>query len=125
MSPALDLREWDRCAGWLAAALEHSLGGWTVADLRKGVLIGAAQFWPGERSAMITRIESYPRGKVIEGVACGGDGDELVSALIPRAEAWAKAQGCGAAHIAGRLGWARKLKAHGYEPLYTVICKEL
>lgn len=125
MDPDRAVSDWDRCAGWIEAALEHSVGGWTLDDVREAVERGEAQLWAGERSAHVTQIETYPFGKAIEVLASGGDMDELIDVLRPQIEAWAKAQGCVAAHVVGRLGWARQLKSCGYEPLYTVIRKEL
>lgn len=119
------LAGWDRCAPWLAAALEHSLAGWTVEDLRAGAAAGRAQFWPGERAALVTEIAAYPNRRVLEAVAAGGDGAEIVEVLRPRAEAWARANGCAAVMVAGRPGWTRWLGAHGYALKYLVLGKEL
>lgn len=120
-----DLTAWERCAPWLAAALEYSLAGWTVDDLRAGVAAGQAQFWPGEGAALVTEIASYPNRRVLEAVAAGGDGAEIVDVLRPRAEAWARANGCAAVMVAGRPGWTRRLGVHGYGLRYLVLGKDL
>ncbi|NEX94849.1 hypothetical protein [Caulobacter sp. 17J65-9] len=123
--PPAGLAAWDRCAPWLAAALEHSLAGWTVEDLRAGVARGQAQFWPGEGAALVTEIASYPNRRVLEAVAAGGDGAEIADVLRPQAEAWARANGCAAVMVAGRPGWARRLKEQGYGLKYLVLGKDL
>lgn len=119
------MTEFARCAPWIAAALEHSIGGWTLDDVREGLASGQLTLWPGERSCHVTQFATYPRGKVVEVVASGGDLEELVGVLRPKIETWAKAQGCAAAFVIGRSGWTRAIKNSGYEPLYTVLAKEL
>lgn len=115
----------DRCAGWIAAALEHSIGGWTLEDVRQAVEAGELQLWPGERAAVVTKLAEYPSFTAIESIAAGGDGDEIVNVLVPRAEAWGRSNGATRAHLVGRLGWQKRMKSSGYEPLYTVLAKGL
>lgn len=83
---------------------------------------GAAQFWPGERSAGVTEIVDYPRATVLRIWLAGGDLDELRE-MHDAACDWGKTQGCHMVQILGRDGWARALD--GYEKVHVVMGKKL
>lgn len=113
---------WERCAPWLEAALEHSSGTHTLADVKACVERGTALFWAGKDAAMVTEITDYPQLKALNFWLAGGDLAELRDTLRPLAEAYAKAHGCRFATIVGRAGWARAL---GYSPVHSTCAKEL
>lgn len=110
MSEAALLAEWRRCRDWLVPALEDATEAEAIAEL----CCGRAQLWRGERSAMLTQLVGGPEPFILIWLG-GGDLRELLS-LRPGAEAWARAQGARAARIHGRRGWARALRAAGFEP---------
>lgn len=116
---------WERCKPYIEAALHHARGTHTVDDVWAAVQIGDAQFWPGERSAVVTEILHFPRKKALHFWLCGGDLKELVETIRPAIEAWGVEQGCAVATTAGRNGWRRALEGHGYEPAWHVCTKEL
>ena len=89
------------------------------------IAAGEAQLWEGEAAWMVTAVENDPRDQRLMIWLAAGDLDELVSRLRPAAERWAKAAGCRRVLIAGRPGWERTLKSHGYAPLARLIAKEL
>lgn len=74
---------------------------------------------------MVTVIEEHPQERRMLIWLAGGDLDELVNALRPRAEAWARINGCQRVLIIGRPGWERALGPMGYAPLARIIAKEL
>lgn len=82
------------------------------------------QVWPGERSALLTRLLRTPEGGCCHVWLGGGALRELI-ALRPGVEAWARAQGCTHATIDGRPGWARLFREAGYRLAGPVLRKEL
>lgn len=54
-----------------------------------------------------------------------GDMETIKSELIPRAEAWAKANGATRATIDGRRGWVRALKDMGFKEESVTLGKVL
>jgi hypothetical protein len=110
---------------WLNAALDHAGRSHDLGDVAAMLAAGEAQLWAGERAAMVTIVEDEPRERRLLIWLAGGDLDELVGALRPRAEAWGRANGCRRVMIIGRAGWERALAAQGYAPLARLIAKEL
>ena len=61
---------------------------YTIEHLDRLLRNGLAQIWSGEEAAIVTEVRTYPTGAaVIHGLVAAGDLDEIVGALIPRAEA--------------------------------------
>ncbi len=79
------------------------------ADVLIGILEGYYQLWPGQESAIVTEIRTYPRMKVIHFWLVGGDLNEVLGMEEPIIR-WARGVGCTRATAAGRKGWARTLK---------------
>jgi len=100
--------EWSRARGFLLPAMtddpEHEVAG--------RILNGTAQLWLGEQCAMVTEVIHEPR--TLHVWLAGGDLKEIVS-LTPGIAAWGRMMGCTEATINGRKGWARVLKAYGFE----------
>jgi hypothetical protein len=69
-----------------------------------------AQLWTAPESFIITQVLVYPQKKVVLVWLAGGTLAEI-AAIIPRAEAWAKSQGCSGAMFYGRPGWERTFLA--------------
>lgn len=90
------------------------------------VLDGSAQFRSSDNAAIIFEQRFYPGGiSDVHGLIAAGDLAEIVTELIPEAEAWGRRRGCVAAVIESRLGWAKAMGAFGYEPHQLAIRKEL
>jgi hypothetical protein len=106
-------------------ALDHAGNTHTLEDVAAAIADGTAFLFAGERSAIVVEINDYPRRKVLNGWLAGGDLAEIVGVLIPKAEAFAREQGCARCMIGGRPGWERVLAADGWEPMARVIVKEL
>lgn len=123
--PALaDLGAYGRWRGAFAEAMDPRLHG--IEHLDALMLSGRAQAWFGDRAAMATELRAYPAGaRTIHGLIAAGDLAEIRDELIPRAERWARGLGCTIAIIESRPGWARALKASGYEPHQLTVRKEL
>jgi len=113
---------WPVCYPHLEKAIEMMHGlhdGRTVLD---SILDGKADLWPGEKSAIVTEIITYPLGKCLHFWLAGGDLDELMK-MEPGIAEWGKRQGCVASSISGRRGWVRKLD--GYREAASVMYRRL
>ncbi len=98
----------------------------TLDWLDAQVLEGKVQFWATEDAAIIAEVRDYPTGaRDVHGLIAAGDLQSIIEELIPRAEAWGKANGCVVAQIESREGWARALSPSGYRTHQIVVRKEL
>lgn len=89
------------------------------------ILSGVAQFWRTDAAAIVAELRQFPGGAVdLHGLIAAGDKDDIVNKLIPQAEAWGKDNGCLAAVVESRPGWARALKGSGYEISQVAVRKE-
>jgi hypothetical protein len=99
---------------------------YTIEWLDDKILAGEFKLWVGEGAAIVAKLERYPTGAMdIHGMIAAGSLEEIRGALIPMAEHWAREIGCIGAMISSREGWAKALKANGYELHQTVLRKEL
>lgn len=121
MTPA---EEWKRCSGWISAALEYAGGTHTLDDVREAIERGEAHFWPGERSAIVSEFQIYPRLTRFHFWLAGGDMIELLETLRPACEAWAQSLGVNKFSVAGREGWIRAMKKYGYAPAGAYLTKD-
>lgn len=110
MSPQHILAEWNACRQWLVPALVDI----TEDDLLNEMLLNRAQLWRGDAGAIVTQLLAEPEPHVCLWIA-GGEKTDVLS-LGAGIAAWARAQGAAAARVCGRQGWARALKAYGFEP---------
>jgi hypothetical protein len=86
---------------------------------------GLARVWLGDRAVMVALIEDHPLERRLLIWLAGGHLEEIVSDLLPKAEASGRAEGCRRVLIIGRPGWERALAPDGYAPLARIIGKEL
>lgn len=90
--------------------------------------VAQGRAWPiiGNNAALVVEVKPYPGGvRVAHGLIAAGDLEEIVSELIPAAEAWGRANGCRYGLIESREGWAKVLKSHGWQVHQISILKEL
>ena len=75
---------------------------------------GRMQLWPGERGCLVTEIQVYPRKKSLNIFLAAGEFAEFTE-MTPVIEDWARRLGCADVTASGRMGWMRRLKAHGWD----------
>lgn len=109
---------------YIEDALEYTKGTHTLDDIWNGVVRGDLQFWPGDKSAIITEIQIYPQTKVMHIFLAGGDLEELLE-MEKSVRAYAKTIGCNSMSISGRRGWLRIFERDGWKEICTTIAKEL
>ena len=113
-APDRDLAAYLRFRDRFAAAMDPRRH--PVDWLDRQLLDGRLGLIAGDAAAILFSVETYPTGATeVHGQLAAGDLDEIAGALIPRAERWARGIGCIGAMIASRPGWARRLRASGYE----------
>lgn len=109
---------------YIEDALEYTKGTHTLEDIWYGIVQGDFQFWPGEKSAVVTEIQIYPQTKVMHIFLAGGDLEELLQ-MEKSVRAYAKTIGCNSMSISGRRGWVRIFERDGWKEVCTTIAKEL
>jgi len=107
------MNELERCRAWIEAALEYGGGTHNFDDVVEAILSGKMQLWPAERACIVTEIVTYPRKRVLHVFLAGGELDQIID-MDTDVVQWAKEQGCESATQAGRKGWIRALKDHGW-----------
>lgn len=123
MTAALDA-QFARCRPWIVAALDRWGEGIAPDEVRRRVLAGSAQLWPGEAGALVSECVAGAKGRSIHIWLAGGRLEEL-RAMRPGMEAWARAMGCEWATIQGRKGWDRVLGDTGFERDGPLLRKRL
>lgn len=114
--------EFSRTKHWIQAALDRDLGTHDIDDVWDAIEAGRAQLWPTPNAVMVTRIDTYPKARVLFGWLAGGALEEIVSSE-KNIRDFATKNGCTIVVIGGRLGWVRVFP--GYELAYHVIIKRL
>lgn len=118
------MNEWERLAPVLQAALDRGAG-YSLEDVKRAVLDGRMQFWPGDESAIVTEILDHPQDRVCHYFLAGGTLVEL-ERMVPVVESFARHMGCARMTLTGRRGWERSfIRAMGYKPAFVVMAKEL
>lgn len=116
--------EFERCRGWLEAALDYAEGTHTIADIERMVGEGRLTLIPGQNCALVVEIIECPQKRALHIFLAGGDLAEIRT-FDPLMVELAKAHNCQLVTIAGRKGWERELKNLGYHHSYSVVVKEV
>ncbi len=105
-------------------ALHYAAGTHNIDSVTDLVLRGDAVFWDLGDSFMITEVVNYPTARHFHIFLAGGNLETLVN-MHGDVIKLAKALQCDKLTIAGRPGWARALKAHGWNPHLVTLAKEI
>jgi hypothetical protein len=117
--------EWERCRGWIEAALAHSPGFETIEDVEKLLGSNLYQLWSGDNCAAITSVDRYAQRLVISIIHGGGDKRELIDVLEPKIARFGAEHGCDMIAVTGRRGWIREGERHGYHFGYVTMMKAI
>ena len=118
-------REFERCWPWLKAALDRGIPSHDKEHVLDLILSGEAQLWPGEDSAVVTMVHTYPTGfRECDGWLAGGT-MAGVSKLEKQIAAWATENGCNICRLQCRNGFKRTFASAGYRQAAIVLTKEL
>lgn len=97
----------------LAPAIMRGGNTHTFADAVLCVLKGEMQLWSAEGGSVVTQIIIHPRKRQIHWIWAGGDMGQVL-AFQNSIRSYGKAHGCAEMTLAGRTGWGRVLKSHGW-----------
>ena len=116
--------DFERVWPWLKPAIANFGDTHRKRHVWEAIDAGKVQLWWNDTAALVTEIAVFPTGaRMINAWLAGGD-LEGVLRLVPRIEAWAKAQGITRASItSGRPGWSRTLP--GYRTTGVQMTKDL
>jgi hypothetical protein len=115
--------ELKRCRPWIEAGLEYSGGTHDFEDVVSGIYSGKMQLWPAPKGCIVTEIVVYPKKKVLHVFLGGGELEQILHMHNDVIE-WAKAQGCEALTMTGRLGWKKPLTQHDWKMQHASYVKE-
>jgi hypothetical protein len=114
-------REYETAMKLLRPAVDKSNGRWLVGDLLKALTDGSQQLWLAYnedkevKAALTTKIQEYPRGKVLEIVFAGGtDVGEWLTESFEVFKRFAKDCGCLGVEGVARRGFEPMFKKAGY-----------
>ena len=101
---------------------------YTTDDILKGLVFEKFQLfisWVNNvESAVVTEVAQYPQKKILRYFLAGGNNiNNWLEPIQEKIEKFAKLNNCNSIEVAGRKGWARKLK--GYEQKIYLFSKEL
>jgi len=101
---------------------------YTTDDILKGLVNNSFQLfisWNNKvESAVVTEVAQYPQKKICRYFLAGGSNMEnWLEPIQQTIEKFARHNNCDSVEVAGRKGWARKLK--GYEQKIYLFSKEI
>jgi hypothetical protein len=116
---------WNEVESLIKKALDDC---YTTDDILKGLIFDKFQLfisWENKvESAVVTEVAQYPQKKVCRYFLAGGSNiNNWLEPIQETIEKFAKHNNCNSIEVAGRKGWARKLK--GYEQKIYLFNKEL
>lgn len=101
-------------------------GMYTIEQLDESLAQGHSQLWATKDAAIVTGINDYGGGERMGQVDWAvGDLDEILTRIMPEAEAYLKASNCTRIMFEGRAGWSRVLKNHGFRPHSVTLVKDI
>lgn len=116
--------ELERCRDWIQAALDAGGNTHEFEDIVESVQTGRMQFWPAPDACAITEVIRFPRKKFLHIFLAGGNKETIID-MNESAMAFARHLGCDGMSIAGRRGWVRALKNHGWRESLTSMTIEV
>jgi len=101
---------------------------YTADDILQGLIKNSFQLfisWNKKvESAVVTEVAQYPQKRICRYFLAGGSNmNNWLEPIQTEIEKFAKLNNCQAIEVAGRKGWARKLK--GYEQKIYLFSKEI
>ena len=121
----MTIPHFDRCAPLLQRAIDRSGKKETVEGVRARIASGQAQFWPGEKSVIVSEIVTDDNGRGLGVWLASGDLGEIF-AMFHGINAFARVWGCSFMFVHGeRRGWARVVRQFGMRPVGDVLRMEI
>ena len=108
----------------IEAALAHGNDTHGFNDIVNGVADQNMQFWPMERSCLVTEVITYPNTRALHIFLAGGDLDEIRS-IDETLMVFAKEANCEIISLSGRKGWVKALADLDYHLAHVTMFKEV
>ena len=108
----------------LVEALNHSGGSHTFQNIVDAVQNEVMQFWPREKSCLVTEVINYPNLKTLHIFLAGGDLEEIKS-IDSTLEFLCQEIGADYISLSGRRGWIKALADIGYELSHVTLAKKV
>ena len=108
----------------LVEALNHSGGSHTFQNIVDSVQQEVMQFWPMEKSCLVTEVINYPNLKTLHIFLAGGDLQEIKS-IDNTLEFLCQEIGADYISLSGRRGWIKALADIGYELSHVTLAKKV
>ena len=108
----------------LVEALNHSGGSHTFQNIVDSVQQEVMQFWPMEKSCLVTEVINYPNIKCLHLFLAGGDLQEIKS-IDSTLEFLCQEIGADYISLSGRRGWIKALADIGYELSHVTLAKKV
>ena len=108
----------------LVEALNHSGGSHTFQNIVDAVQNEVMQFWPMEKSCLVTEVINYPNIKCLHIFLAGGDLEEIKS-IDSTLEFLCQEIGADYISLSGRRGWIKALADIGYELSHVTLAKKV
>ena len=121
--------QWKRCKPWIEQALEYTNGMYDIEDIEKAIEDGTMVFVPGEHSALILEIVSFPRGNSLNVFLGGGEKGNAMREYIEKMDAcviaFARAYSCRWITHYTRKSGERIGEKLGYRKQWAVMIKDV
>ena len=108
----------------LVEALNHSGGSHTFQNIVDAVQNEVMQFWPMEKSCLVTEVINYPNLKTLHIFLAGGDLEEIKT-IDSTLEFLCQEIGADYISLSGRRGWIKALADIGYELSHVTLAKKV
>jgi len=82
------------------------------------------QFWPMEKSCLVTEIVTYPNSRALHVFLAAGDLEEIKNIDDTLAN-FGKQLNAQVISLSGRKGWTKALKDIGYQVAHVTMFKEI
>ena len=108
----------------LEKALGHGHNTHSFGDIVNGVAGQDMQFWPMEKSCLVTEIVTYPNSRALHIFLAAGDLDEIKS-IDDTLAMFGKQIYAQFISLSGRRGWVKALDDLDYKVAHVTMFKEI
>jgi len=108
----------------IEAALAYGNNTHNFMDIVNGVASQEYQFWPMEKSCLVTEISTYPNLRALHIFLAGGDLEEIKT-IDDTLAVFAKQLNAQIISLSGRRGWIKALADLDYQVAHVTMYKEV
>ncbi len=131
-TPEIAIQHWDELYSFLQKAIKYSNGELNEDSIKTqtsagNLLLTAIYDDTTLVSVIAFELLIFTSGKRVINIQLAGGSDMVnwIEKMDDISQSIARAKDCNEIYIVGRPGWQRKLKQYGFEPIHTVLHKEV